>query len=68
MHKQLKAQFGERVSVVDLFKYPKISALAAYLAKTPAAAEPEESGADQMDRRKAALRRQRELAMNGVEQ
>ncbi|MGH8076129.1 MAG: phosphopantetheine-binding protein, partial [Lysobacter sp.] len=67
MHKQLKAQFGERVSVVDLFKYPKISALAAYLAKAPAAQEPVVDGSEQIDRRKAALQRQRELAMNGVE-
>ena len=67
MHKQLKAQFGERVSVVDLFKYPKISALAAYLAKAPAAQEPVVDGSEQIDRRKAALQRQRELAMNGAE-
>lgn len=72
MHKQLKAQFGERVSVVDLFKYPKISALATYLSQAAAAPEPEPEpdagGSEQIDRRKAALRRQRELAMNGVEQ
>ena len=67
MHKQLKARFGDRLSVVDLFKYPKISALAAYLAK--AGAPQEDSAAAetaQADRRKAALQRQREMAMNGA--
>jgi len=68
MHKQLKAEFGERVSVVDLFKYPKITALADYLGKAPD--QPQEPVADtsaQLDRRKAALLRQRELATSGAE-
>ncbi|MDQ3205051.1 MAG: amino acid adenylation domain-containing protein [Pseudomonadota bacterium] len=67
MHKQLKAAFGDGLSVVDLFRYPKISALAAYLAKAPAAQEPVVDSTEQLDRRKAGLKRQRELAMNGAE-
>jgi aryl carrier-like protein len=75
MHKQLKALYGERISVVDLFRYPKIAALAAYLADTadapaaaaPAAAAAAASEAAQVDRRKAAMQRQRQLAMNGAD-
>jgi amino acid adenylation domain-containing protein len=74
MHKQLKALYGERISVVDLFRYPKIAALAAYLAETPAAAESAPAAAAaaaneaaQVDRRKAAMQRQRQLAMNGAD-
>jgi amino acid adenylation domain-containing protein len=67
MHKQLKAGFGDRLSVVDLFKYPKISALAAYLAQAGSAPQADApAAADHTDRRKAALQRQREMALNGV--
>ncbi len=68
MHKQLKAAFGEDLTIVDLFKYPKISELAAHLGRN-AGAEPAvvpDAGAV-ADRRKAALMRQRQLAASGVE-
>lgn len=66
MHKQLKAEFGDRVSVVDLFRYPKISALATYLDQAPDVDEPAPDASEQLDRRKAGLLRQRELAMSGA--
>ncbi|QGZ37685.1 amino acid adenylation domain-containing protein [Pseudoduganella flava] len=66
MHKQLKSAFGDRLSVVDLFKYPRIAALAAYLGETAAPEQDDTAAAAQTDRRKAALLRQRELAMSGA--
>ncbi len=66
MHKQLKERFGERISVVDLFKYPTIAALASHLAGNANAPDTTAPTSDQVDRRKAALQRQRDLAMNGA--
>ena len=63
MHKQLTAGFGEGISVVDLFKYPKISELAGFLSKSrgeePA---PAPAPAASVGQQKAALQRQRQLA------
>lgn len=71
MHKRLIAAFGEGVSIVDLFKYPRISELAAFLSRDaaqPVAAQDAEAEADAAaDRRKAALMRQRRLATSGAD-
>jgi amino acid adenylation domain-containing protein len=61
VHSALQAHVGERVSVVDLFKYPTIRALANYLntnAEIPAQLVQPEAD-PRPDRQKAAARRQR---------
>lgn len=68
MHKQLKAAFGERISIVDLFKYPKITQLAEFVSNSLPAPVAPVVDEDAVDRRKAALLRQRRLAASGAEQ
>jgi amino acid adenylation domain-containing protein len=61
MHKQLAAAFPGGISVVDLFKYPKISELAAYLSSDLKVEQQPLPGAS-VTKQKAALQRQRQLA------
>lgn len=62
IHKRLAELHGGRLSVVDLFKYPKISELAAQLAQAPEQASEPDAVLEQVDRQRAALARQRRIS------
>ena len=64
VHSQFQAAFGREVAMIDLFRYPTISALAKYLNNAPEEDSLKES-ADRAERRRSAMQQQ-QLRMQSI--
>ncbi|NQZ12313.1 MAG: amino acid adenylation domain-containing protein, partial [Algicola sp.] len=62
VHQQLSKQLPVKLTVVDLFKYPKIAELAGFLSAATVDDKPVEDHKSKAQKQKAALGRQRKMA------